>query len=139
VVLSRKPRPAEKLEIKGPWQVQLDENSGTRSVTLPGLMKGLYATRDDVVVPASWQGSRIFIEITLQEPADYDGFAINGKVVFHPINWFKPVRYMDITPWVKIGQKNSLVLLTHTATQTWEPGSLTVQSVVLERVPAAGL
>ena len=139
VVLSRKPAPAERLEIKGPWQVQIDENSGTQTVTLPGLMKGLYATKEDVVVPAAWQGSRVFIEVSLAEPADYDGFAINGKVVFHPINWFKPVRFMDITPWVKLGQKNTLVLMTHSATQKWEPGSLTVQSVVLERVPVKGL
>jgi hypothetical protein len=139
VLLRRKPAPAETLEIKGAWTVQIDENSGTQTVTLPGTWKGLFATKNDVTIPASWKGSRIFLEVNLQEPADYDSFAINGKVVFHPINWFKPVRYMDITPWVKVGEKNSLVLLTHTATSKWEPGTLTVKSVVLERVPAAGL
>ena len=102
-------------------------------------MKGLYATKDDVTVPAAWQGSRVFLDLTLQDPADYDSFAINGKVVFHPINWYKPVRYMDITPWVKFGAPNSLVLITKTATRTWQPGTLQVNRIELQRVPTQGL
>lgn len=139
VVLRRKPQPAEVLEVKGLWQVQADQDSGLSPAELPGPMKGLYATKDDVTVPAAWQGSRVFLDLTLQDPADYDSFAINGKVVFHPINWYKPVRYMDITPWVKFGAPNSLVLITKTATRTWQPGTLQVNRIELQRVPTQGL
>ena len=102
-------------------------------------MKGLYATKDDVVIPAAWKGSRVFIELSLQDPADYDGFAVNGKMIFHPVNWYKPVRYMDITPWVKFGEENSLVIMTRSATQRWVPGPLTVQGIVLQRVEKGAL
>ena len=34
---------------------------------------------------------------------------------------------------------NSLVLITKSATRTWQPGTLQVNGIVLQRVPAKGL
>ncbi len=138
VVLRRRPAPVEAVEIRGPWRVQVDEDGGVMSQELPGTLQGLYASKDDVLVPAAWQGSRVFLELELAEPADYDSFAVNGKVVFHPVNWYKPVRYMDITPWVRFGRANSLVLITKSATRGWTPGRLAVERITLEKVPPEG-
>jgi hypothetical protein len=139
VLLSRKPAPSEEVEIAGNWSVQGNPDSGLTQVALPGSFKGLFAEKRDIIVPAAWKDSRVFIDISLGEKPDYDAFAVNGKMVLHPINWFPSVTYMDITPWVKFGEANTITLLTHAATQRWEAGTLPVKRIVLQRVPLSAV
>jgi hypothetical protein len=131
VRVERRPAPVERLQVAGTWQVQRDADSGLAEIVLPGSMNGLYAYTD-FVVPADWQGDRVFADLDLG--GSFTAFAINGKVIFHPITWYAPVTYMDITPWVKCGQTNRLTIITLSAAKGWLAGELQVNSVTLQRV-----
>jgi hypothetical protein len=131
VDVQMRPKPTEQVQVAGTWQVQRNADSGLTQTSLPGKMNGLYAFTD-IEVPAGWQGDRIFADLDLE--GSYTAFAINGKVIFHPITWYAPVSYMDITPWVKCGQTNRLTIITLSAAKSWQPGELQVNSVSLQRV-----
>lgn len=133
VEVARRPAPAETIEVQGTWRLQPSADSLPTDAALPGRMTGLFA-HIEVTVPAAWRGDRVFVRLDLPDTAAYDSFAINDKVVFHPVNWFKPVTYMDVSPWVKFGEANRLTLITKAATQQWQPGTLDVRHVVFERV-----
>jgi hypothetical protein len=125
------PAPVAGIEVAGSWQLQKDADSGLSTVALPGEMNGLYAyTSFDI--PADWKGDRVFIDLDLT--GNFNAFAINEKMIFHPVNWFSPVKYMDVTPWVKFGGANRLTLFTHAATQKWEPGKMEVKKIRVQRV-----
>lgn len=134
VVVARRPAPAAELEVSGTWQVQADAASGLRPATLPGTLDGLFARKDDVVVPADWRHSRVFVSLSLADVTTFDSLAVNGKVIFHPVNWFAPVTYMDITPWVRFGAANQFTLFSKRATREWQPGKMAVQRLALQRV-----
>jgi hypothetical protein len=134
VKLRRHPAVAAELEVSGPFTVQLGAADGLGQASLPGQMKGLYAWKDGVTVPAAWRGSRVFISLAIDKLEDFDSFAVNGKVVFHPVNWYKAVTWMDITPWLRWDAPNRLTLITKAATQRWEPGTLTVKHITLQQV-----
>jgi hypothetical protein len=136
VRLRRWPAVAAEFDVAGSFTVQRDADSGTGQAVLPGTWKGLYAWKDDVVVPADWQGSRVFIVLDVDPLIAFDAFAVNHKVVFHPVNWFAPVTWMDITPWVKFGKPNRLTLISKSATREWKPGELSVKSIKLQRIVA---
>jgi hypothetical protein len=137
VSIERQPAAAETIMVTGKFANQQSEDSGQVSITLPGKFSGLFATKSDVAIPASWRGSNVFIRIQPTDPWQFDSFAINGKVVFTPVSWHAPITYMDITPWVKFGSANTLTLLPHSAAQSWTPGPLGITSIALERVPTA--
>ncbi|MFZ2654586.1 MAG: hypothetical protein WAX69_06680, partial [Victivallales bacterium] len=63
-----------------------------------------------------------------------EGFAINEKVIFHPVNWFKAVTWMDITPFVKFGEPNRLTLISKLATREWKPGTVNYKKIKLQQV-----
>ncbi|MDD5200066.1 MAG: hypothetical protein PHC88_09710 [Terrimicrobiaceae bacterium] len=136
IKLRRKPPVAEEIEVKGTFQVQLDADSGVGQAAVPGVVKGLYAWKNDVEVPSSWKGSRVFIELNVANIGEYEAFAINDKVIFHPVNFgtSKPVTWMDITPWVKFGGPNRLTLISKNATKNWTPGAPEYKSIQLQRV-----
>ncbi len=133
VDIQMRPAPAEELEIAGEWQLQAGTASGLSTIELPGAMTGLYAWRE-FTIPVEWQEDRIFARLELADVRPLNAFAVNGKMIFHPVNWFEPVTYMDVTPWVKPGAANRLTLITTAAVKGWEPGTLHVERVVLQRV-----
>lgn len=136
VKLRRYPAVAEEIAVAGAFRTQVDADAGLGTATLPGAMTALYGWKDDVEVPAAWKGSRVFIAIDVGDIAGFDSFAINDKVVFHPVNWFKAVTWMDITPWVKFGGANRLTLISKKATREWKPGTVDYRGIRLQRVPA---
>ena len=137
--ISRRPHPTATLDVSGAWQVQSTEDSGYKSASLPGTFNGMFAQKSDVLIPASWKGSRVFIEIAAPNAKDagnHGGFAINERVIFLPlVAYMPPVNYMDITPWVKFGQPNRLTLLPTTMLKKWEPSELKIARITLQRVP----
>jgi hypothetical protein len=46
---------------------------------------------------------------------------------------------MDVTPWIKFGQPNRILLQPRESAQHWKPGKLTAGSLMFERVPAEEL
>jgi hypothetical protein len=134
-VLTHHPVPAETQPVTGAWQVQSTEDSGLVPVTLPGKIDGLIAFKRDVVIPASWKGSRVFVQIDVADPGQFSAAAINDQVIFLPLRYFMtPIVYSDITPWVKFGQPNTLTLIPVTAANGWKPGPLEVKGITLQRV-----
>ncbi len=135
VVVKMRPWPQETLAVSGTWQVQRDADSGLSKATLPGAFTGLYAYTD-ITVPAAWKGSRVFAHIDYS--GSYNAFAINEKMIFHPVKWYAPVTYMDITPWVQFGASNRITLFTHGAVSEWKAAEMNVKSVTLQRVAPRG-
>jgi len=129
VDIDRRPAPAEEFRVDGMWQMQADADSGLSSVELPGEMRGLFAYTD-VTVPAEWQGDRVFVELDVE--GHYTAFAINDKVVFHPLGRRYQVTYMDVTPWVQLGEANRLTLIS--VAKSWKPGRMKVNAVTVQRV-----
>ena len=129
--LWRKPAAAETLDLKGLWQVRLGEDTGTGTATLPGSFTGLWASRS-VVVPAAWSKFHVF----LNAQANYRRVAINDRVIFYDAD---TTGYMDVTPWIKFGQPNQILLQPGDSAGAWKPGQVTVGSIVLERVDPAKL
>jgi hypothetical protein len=132
VSVRMRPAPTEVIEVAGTWQMQKDPDSGLSPVTLPGEMNGMFAATT-VTIPAAWKGDRVFVALDLS--GSYSAFAINEKMIFHPQMWPNlPVRYMDVTPWVKFGEANRLTLITAAAASGWQPGKLDVKKVSIQRV-----
>ena len=132
--IERQPRPLDSIDVSGQFDVQATEDSGLVPATLPGSFNGLFAFKNDIAIPTSWKGSRIFIRITPGNLLDYAGFAVNEKVVFHPLDGKDRITYMDITPWIKVGVSNRLLLIPQEAARIWKPGNLAIQRITLERV-----
>ena len=86
-----------------------------------------------MTIPANWKGDRVFVDLDLS--GSYSAFAINEKMILHPLAFnIAPVRYMDVTPWVKFGEANRLTLITDAAARGWQPGKLDVKKVSIQRV-----
>jgi hypothetical protein len=135
VDIQMRPAPTEQIEVTGTWQVQHDADSGLSTVELPGELNGMFATTS-VDVPADWEGDRVFVDLAVT--GSYNAFAVNEKMVFHPVNWGNTgVTYMDVTPWVTFGEPNRLTLVTLAATRSWEPGQIDVRKVLVQRVKQA--
>jgi hypothetical protein len=132
VDIQMRPAPTEVMEIAGEWQMQQDAGSGLQPITLPGAMRGMYAFTN-VDVPAAWRGDRVFVEVDAGE--GYRAFAINDKVVFHPVggHGIQEVRYMDVTPWIQFGEANRLTLISAGA-PGWQPMDVEVRGVRVQRV-----
>ncbi|HEY3418401.1 MAG TPA: hypothetical protein VGM23_16115, partial [Armatimonadota bacterium] len=128
-----RPTPVETLDVQGSWDVQVNEDDGTKPAALPGKFTGLYATKRDIVVPASWKNSRVFIQVDLADIRQYAGMIVNKKALLLPFSYGHRVNYMDITPWVKFGQPNTLVLYPSDF-RSVKPSPLEVKRVTLQRV-----
>ena len=127
--LWRQPAVANTLPLAGDWTVQVDEDHGRAASSLPGSFTGLFATKS-VVVPQSWNKSHVFLRI------DWDGqapgsIAVNDKVMFFQS---ATPRYMDVTPWIRFGQPNQILIQSQRSMQAWQPSKVTIKSAVLEEV-----
>ncbi|MCK6486904.1 MAG: hypothetical protein L6R48_00955 [Planctomycetes bacterium] len=134
VTLRRRPAVSAELAVTGTFQVQRSGTGGVGTLQLPGRLDGLYAWQDGITLPADWKGSRVFIDLDVPKPGDFDSFAINGKLVFHPVNWHRAATWMDITPWLRWDAPNRLTLVTKAATREWKPGALEIRSIRLQKV-----
>lgn len=132
--LWRQPKALETMPITGDWNLRADEDHAPTMVSLPGTFTGLYASKK-VTIPANWRGSHVFIRIVSDNNAPVNRYLVNNKMFFYSTN--APL-YMDITPWVKFGAENTLLLQSRRGMQSWEPEKVTVQSIQLERVAVRG-
>jgi len=130
-LLIHHPVPVESLPVTGEWQVQANEESGLVPTQLPGTFTGLIAFKRDVMIPASWKGNRVFIQIDAGKLAKLGTAAINDQALFLFVD---NVTYADITPWIKFGQANTLTLIPKAVANTWTPGPLEINRITLERV-----
>ena len=126
------PAPAETQDVTGEWQVQTSEDSGLTATQLPGTLNGLMAFKRDITVPASWKGSRVFIQIDAGKPGQKFGTAaINGEALFLSI---PDVTYTDITPWVKFGEANTLTFIPRSTIEPVAAVPIEVRRITLQKV-----
>jgi len=71
------PVPVETLPVTGEWQVQATQDRGLVPASLPGKFEGLIAFKRDVVIPAAWKGSRVFIQIDVTDTRNFGTSLIN--------------------------------------------------------------
>jgi hypothetical protein len=135
VFIQMRPSPIDQISIAGQWQLQTDADSGLSPIQLPGEFNGLYAYTN-FEVPNDWKNDHVFVNLDVN--GNFDKFAINEKMIFHPVNFGNShIKYMDVTPWIKFGKSNRLTLFTLSAMQRWAPGKLHLEQVQIQRIKSS--
>lgn len=128
--LWRQPAPSETLSLAGAWSVRATEDSGAVAETLPGTVTGILATKT-VSVPSAWHGSHVFLRLGVGRNGLPGRVAVNDKVFFYET---ETPDYLDVTPWIKFGGQNTVLLQSTEAAYKWSPGKISLKSAQLERV-----
>jgi hypothetical protein len=100
------PDPADRLDLSGAWDITTDNLHYTAG-QFPGLTKGTAARR--IIKIDAAQSSRTVVVHALGESRFLSGVIINGRYISLP--WYSPEENLNITPFVKFGQDNELILL----------------------------
>jgi hypothetical protein len=92
--LWRWPQPSNTLDLAGTWAASVDGLTFNTQATLPGTINGR-AFR--------WSGTI---------PASESGFIVNGRLVAPrgAVRWTIHHFQLDVTPWIRFGQTNQIVL-----------------------------
>lgn len=130
IMIERSPVPDAVQDLAGPWR--LVEGLGRESdCVLPGAVRGVLAYRD-VVVPAGRSGQEVWLHVA----GSYGVAIINGRLRYWdggngsttaPL----PGIDLDITPDIRWGQSNRIVLCPRQAMDGWRPSEQTVASAQL--------
>ena len=111
IYLYRRPRPERTLDLSGEWDALTDfTGSAVRSVSLPGDYAGVLAFRRRVAVPADWKSLRVRIDFTSRGDR-LVGVIVNGRYVRRHHHRFGDRTDLDITPFVRFGDENELILV----------------------------
>ena len=129
--LWRQPAPVSTLSLAGDWTIKPDEDHTTTLSRLPGAFTGLLATKI-IVVPASWSKSHVFLRISWEKGAA-GHLAVNDKTFAGGWDNIMP-KYMDVTPWIKFGLPNRILIQPNNSTHSWQPDTMTIKSAQLEQV-----
>ena len=115
VYLYCRPHPAQTLDLGGTWEA-LADFTGSRAapVTLPGEYKSACALRRQVVVPADWKGRRVRIDFASRKDR-LVGVIVNGRYIRRHHHRFGDRTWLDITPFLRFGEANELILVGNTA------------------------
>ena len=110
-----RPHPAQTLDLGGTWEA-LADFTGSRAapVTLPGEYGPACALRRQVTVPADWKGRRVRIDYTSRNDR-LVGVVINGRYIRRHHHRFGDRTWLDITPFIRFGEANELILVGNTA------------------------
>jgi hypothetical protein len=108
--LAYHPEPAARLDLSGPWDISSDRLHYAPA-QLPGVIKGTSARR--VFKIDASESSRNVIVHALGEGRSVGGMIINGRYVSPYGNFMSSEENLNITPWVKFGQDNELILFYH--------------------------
>jgi hypothetical protein len=106
--ISYHPDPAARLDLSGVWESSPDDLHFA-PVTLPGTLEGT-AARRTVRIDAA-QSARTVVVHALGDGRFLRGLIINGRFVTPHHHFLSPEENINITPWVKFGQDNELILL----------------------------
>ena len=106
---------AQTLDLGGTWEA-LADFTGSRAapVTLPGEYKSACALRRQVVVPADWKGRRVRIDFASRKDR-LVGVIVNGRYIRRHHHRFGDRTWLDITPFLRFGEANELILVGNTA------------------------
>ena len=103
------PRPAAWTDLSGPWEISTDGLRYGPPATLPGPLVGK-AARRTVKIDAS-QADRNVVVHAVADNVSLAGVLINGRFVLRFRHHIGSEINLNITPWVKFGQDNELILV----------------------------
>jgi hypothetical protein len=106
--LAYHPEPAARLDLAGTWDISPDNLHYTPTQQLPGVINGS-SVRRVFKIDAS-ESSRTVVVHALGEGRSVGGMIINGRYVSPAGNFMSSDVNMNITPWVKFGQENELII-----------------------------
>ena len=106
--ISYHPEPASRLDLSGAWDISTDYLHYAPG-HLPGVFKGT-AARRTVRIDAPKTPQNVVVH-ALGDGRFLRGLIINGRFVTAFHHWLSPDENLNITPWVKFGEDNELILL----------------------------
>ncbi len=111
--LSYIPNPSRVIDLAGEWEIFQGMTALTSTkATLPGTTVGNIRQRQ-AVVPALKAGNRVFLY--WKGDVDLIGAMVNGHYVRRHHHRIGELTYLDVTPWVRSGASNEIMLL------NWDP------------------
>jgi hypothetical protein len=106
--LTYHPDPVGRQNLAGHWELSLDAMVWNTTVPLPGpLAQGTKAMRTVVLVDAAAKGKTVVFHAT-QQSSELSGLIINGNYLAPPRE--SSEMNINITPWVRPGQNNEIIL-----------------------------
>lgn len=131
LMLVRSAVPDHSIDLAGPWQC-VKSTSAESTVTVPGQIRGVFLYRD-LEIPAAAEKQEVWLRV--EAPC---GFAIiNGRLRYWDIGhspvFPKPqVLEMDITPDLRFGKTNRIVLANPGALAGWQSSEFNLDRVELQ-------
>ncbi len=130
LMLVRSAVPAATVDLAGPWRA-VDGFHAEREATLPGAVEASYVYRD-IEVPAQHKSKEIWLRVEGNCPF----IMINGRVRYwdqHGVGTcaINPAYEVDITPDVRFGAANRIVIGSGSMTNGWKKGRLEYKKVEL--------
>jgi hypothetical protein len=108
------PDPAQKLDLMGSWELSVDGTSAAGIVSLPGPMKGLFASRHVTVDTAQSQRNAVMY---IRTDGPVFGVLINGEMIGRHHHVIGQSFLVDVTNKVRFGADNRVELVTRDPTQ----------------------
>jgi hypothetical protein len=116
------PEPAARVDLSGPWEISVDGLRYAPPVTLPGPLVGK-AARRTVKIDASHANRNVVVH-AVADNYPLAGVLINGRFVLRFRHNIGSEVNLNITPWVKFGQDNELILVSNGGNGTLREVSL---------------
>jgi hypothetical protein len=111
------PSPVAKQDIGGDWEASPDGLNWTGTAKLPGVMQpGMLVLRKTVQVDAAAAGKAVVLH-AMEKGQQLRGAIVNGTYV-RPWVRESPELNLNVTPWIKPGQANEIILQVGGASET---------------------
>lgn len=101
-------RPAEILELAGPWIPSQDYLTNDPPVSLPGPFRAKLLSRS-VELPARLAGKQVYLR--MRTSPGLTGCLVNGRYLRRHHHCLGDVTFLNITPWLHAGHANQLEIL----------------------------
>ena len=135
IMLVRSALPDQTLDLAGTWQA-VDGPQAVREVTLPGEVQTVFLYRD-VVVPRDQAGKEVWLRVE----GDSTFAIVNGRLRYWDMNWSTSCNAefhgceINVTPDIRFGETNRIVLATRAMFSHWEKPRLKYNRVELGFYP----
>jgi hypothetical protein len=100
--------PKRTLDLAGEWSVAKDYLSPASAVRLPGAFDGKLLSRN-LDLPADLAGRQVYLR--LKTSPGLTGCLVNGRYVRRHHHALGETTFLNITPWLKLGEPNRLEIL----------------------------
>lgn len=109
--LYKRPHAKFTQDLAGTWEaLATPDDANPKKVTLPGRFEKAVALKRSAVVPAAWKGLQVRIDYT-SEGDRLLGVIVNGRFVRRHHHHFGTRTDINITPLVKFGEENEIILV----------------------------